>query len=97
VEEAIYAHPAVKECAVIGVGDPYRGQTVKAVIALKADEHLTSEELSRFLKDKLSPIEMPKIIEFRAELPKTVIGKIQKKVLIEEERAKAALQTEKIP
>jgi long-chain acyl-CoA synthetase len=94
VEEAIYAHPAVKECAVIGVGDPYRGQTVKAVIALKADEHLTSEELSRFLKDKLSPIEMPKIIEFRAELPKTVIGKIQKKVLIEEERAKAALQTE---
>ena len=94
VEEAIYTHPAVKECAVIGVGDPYRGQTVKAVIALKTDEHLTSEELSRFLKDKLSPIEMPKIIEFRAELPKTAVGKIQKKILIEEERAKSALQTE---
>jgi len=94
VEEAIYTHHAVKECAVIGVGDRYRGQTVKAVVALKAGEKLSTEDLTSFLKDKLSPIEMPKIIEFRAELPKTAIGKIQKKVLIEEERAKAALQTE---
>ncbi|HWA49392.1 MAG TPA: long-chain fatty acid--CoA ligase [Dongiaceae bacterium] len=93
VEEAIYTHPSVKECAVIGVGDPYRGQTVKAVIALKTDAVLSVEELNRFLHDKLSPIEMPKIVEFRDELPKTAIGKIQKKVLIDEERAKA-LQTE---
>ena len=93
VEEAIYAHPSVKECAVIGVGDPYRGQTVKAVIALKANQVLTVEELNRFLHDKLSPIEMPKFVEFRDELPKTAIGKIQKKILIDEERAKA-LQTE---
>ena len=97
VEEAIYTHPAVKECAVIGVGDPYRGQTVKAVIALKTGETLTPEKLTHFLKDKLSPIEMPKIVEFRDELPKTAVGKIQKKVLIEEERAKAALQTETNP
>jgi long-chain acyl-CoA synthetase len=94
VEEAIYGHPAVRECAVIGIGDPYRGQTVKAVIALKSGETLTTEALCAFLKDKLSPIEMPKIVEFRAELPKTAVGKIQKKVLIEEERAKSALQTE---
>ncbi|MGH6927365.1 MAG: AMP-binding protein, partial [Dongiaceae bacterium] len=94
VEEAIYTHPSVKECAVIGIGDPYRGQTVKAVIALKDGEALSIEELGRFLTDKLSPIEMPKIVEFRAELPKTAVGKIQKKVLIEEERARAALQTE---
>lgn len=97
VEEAIYAHPSVKECAVIGIGDAYRGQTVKAVIALKTDGTLTIEELSHFLQDKLSPIEMPKIVEFRAELPKTAVGKIQKKVLIEEERAKAAFQTETNP
>jgi long-chain acyl-CoA synthetase len=97
VEEAIYTNHAVKECAVIGVGDPYRGQTVKAVIALKDGEKLSTEELTNFLKDKLSPIEMPKIIEFRAELPKTAVGKIQKKMLIEEERAKAALQTETHP
>ena len=94
VEEAIYTHPSVKECAVIGVGDAYRGQTVKAVISLKADCTLDEGELHRFLHDKLSPIEMPKIVEFRADLPKTAIGKIQKKVLIEEERAKAALETE---
>jgi long-chain acyl-CoA synthetase len=93
VEEAIYTHPSVKECAVIGVGDPYRGQTVKAVIALKADHPLTVEELNRFLHDKLSPIEMPKLVEFRDELPKTAIGKIQKKILIDEERARA-LKTE---
>jgi long-chain acyl-CoA synthetase len=97
VEEVIYTHHAVKECAVIGVGDPYRGQTVKAVIALKDGETLTTEALAHFLKDKLSPIEMPKIVEFRAELPKTAVGKIQKKILIEEERAKAALQTETNP
>ena len=94
VEEAIYAHPSVKECAVIGVGDAYRGQTVKAVIALKSGATLSHEELNRFLTDKLSPIELPKIVEFRDELPKTAVGKIQKKVLIDEERAKAALQTE---
>lgn len=94
VEEAIYAHPSVKECAVIGIGDAYRGQTVKAVIALKTGATLAHEELNHFLSDKLSPIEIPKIVEFRDELPKTAVGKIQKKVLIDEERAKAALQTE---
>ncbi|MDY0882114.1 long-chain fatty acid--CoA ligase [Dongia soli] len=89
VEEAIYQHPAVKECAVIGVGDHYRGQTVKAFVSLKTGQHLTAEVLQEFLSHRLSKIEMPKLIEFRAELPKTVIGKIQKKVLIEEENAKS--------
>ncbi len=93
VEEAIYLHPAVMECAVIGVGDPYRGQTVKAVVALKQDRVLNAQELGDFLSDKLSRIEIPKIIEFRAELPKTAVGKIQKKVLIEEERDKADKET----
>jgi long-chain acyl-CoA synthetase len=89
VEEAIYQHAAVKECAVIGVGDPYRGQTVKAVVALKANHQLTAEEMSAFLKERLSPIELPKVIEFREELPKTAVGKIFKKALIDEEAAKA--------
>jgi long-chain acyl-CoA synthetase len=89
VEEAIYLHPAVKECAVFGVGDPYRGQTVKAVVSLKDGRALSSQELTDFLADKLSKIEIPKLIEFRAELPKSAIGKIQKKTLIEEEQRKA--------
>ena len=89
VEEAIYMHPAVAECAVIGVTDPYRGQTVKAFVVLREGQSLTKDALCEFLKDKLSPIEMPKQIEFRASLPKTAIGKILKKALVAEEEAKA--------
>lgn len=90
VEEAIYAHHAVAECVVIGVPDPYRGQTVKAFVALRADETLTEAELIAFLKPRLSAIEMPKQVEFRASLPKTQIGKLSKKALQEEAAAKAA-------
>jgi long-chain acyl-CoA synthetase len=88
VEEAIYKHPAVLEVTVIGVDDQYRQQTVKAFVRLKEGESLTQGDLKGFLKDKLSPIEMPKTIEFRAELPKTLIGKLSKKELIAEEAAK---------
>jgi long-chain acyl-CoA synthetase len=90
VEEAIYAHPAVRECAVIGIPDAYRGQTVKAIVALKADQTLGAEALLEFLQSRLSKIEMPTRVEFRADLPKTVIGKIQKKILIDEAAAAAA-------
>jgi long-chain acyl-CoA synthetase len=89
VEEAIYQHPSVRECAVIGVPDPYRGQTVRAVVVLKADTTLAGEELDHFLETRLSKIEKPTQYEFRADLPKTVIGKIQKKILIEEAAAAA--------
>lgn len=89
VEEAIYMHPAVAECAVIGIPDPYRGQTVKAFVVLREGESLTKDALSEFLKDKLSPIELPKQVEFRSTLPKTAIGKILKKSLAAEEDAKA--------
>ena len=89
VEEAIYMHPAVAECAVIGIADSYRGQTVKAFVVLREGKAATKEELCVFLEDKLSPIEMPKQIEFRASLPKTAIGKILKKTLLAEEEAKA--------
>ncbi|MDE1900461.1 MAG: long-chain fatty acid--CoA ligase [Alphaproteobacteria bacterium] len=85
VEEAIYEHPAVEECIVAGVHDDYRGQTVKAFIKCRDGQSVTAEELKAFLKDKLSPIEMPKIIEFRtAPLPKTLIGKLSRKMILEE-------------
>ena len=87
VEEAIYLHPAVEECIVAGVPDEYRGQTVKAWIKLRAGATLTHTELSAFLKDKLSPIEMPKQVEFRDRLPKTLIGKLSRKMMLEEEAA----------
>ena len=81
VEEAIYKHDSVSEVAVIGVDDQYRGQTVKAVIALKEGEDLKESELKTFLKDHIGKHEMPTIFEFRDELPKTMIGKISKKDL----------------
>ncbi|MDR6291799.1 long-chain acyl-CoA synthetase [Inquilinus ginsengisoli] len=91
VEEAIYLHPAVEECVVAGLPDAYRGQTVKAYVRLRAGQALTAEGLVAFLHDKLSPIEMPKLIEFRDKpLPKTLIGKLSRKALLEEEAAKAA-------
>ncbi|MDR3450131.1 MAG: long-chain fatty acid--CoA ligase [Alphaproteobacteria bacterium] len=89
VEEAIYQNPNVEECVVAGLPDPYRGQTVKAWIKCRAGCTLTSDELKAFLKDKLSPIEMPKHFEFRSEpLPKTLIGKLSRKLILEQESAR---------
>ena len=87
-EEAIYRHPAVAEVTVIGVPDPDHGQIAKAFVRLKEGAALTDAELHAFLADKLSPIEQPREIEFRAELPKTMIGKLSKKELLAEELAK---------
>lgn len=87
VEEAIYAHPQVAECAVFGVPDAYRGETVKAVVKRAAGATLDAEALSAFLATRLSPIELPKIIEFRADLPKSAVGKILKTQLIAEHEA----------
>ena len=88
VEDAIYRHPAVEEATVVGVDDEYRQQTVKAFVKLRSDQGLKENDLLEFLKDKLSKIEMPKQIEFREELPKTLIGKLSKKELIAEELKK---------
>ncbi len=91
VEEAIYQHPAIEECVVGGVPDSYRGETVKAWIKCKEGESLDENALRSFLKDRLSPIEMPKQIEFRSEpLPKTLIGKLSRKDLVDEAKKLAA-------
>jgi long-chain acyl-CoA synthetase len=90
VEEGLYGHPEVAECIVIGIPDPYRGQTVKAFVVRRAGSTLTEAGLRAFLKDRLSPIEMPKQIEFRDSLPKTQVGKLSKKALQDEEAAKRA-------
>lgn len=88
VEEAIYKHPHVEEVTVIGVPDLKRGESVKAFVKVKQGLSLSSDELLNFLGSKLSPIEMPKEIEFRDELPKTMIGKLSKKELKLEEKSK---------
>ena len=90
VEEAIYRHPAVEEVTVIGIPDDYTGEAVKAFVKLGEGAALDAEELRAFLADKLGRHEVPKHIEFRDELPKTMIGKLSKKELVAEEAAKRA-------
>ncbi|MDE0057876.1 MAG: long-chain fatty acid--CoA ligase [Defluviicoccus sp.] len=87
VEEGIYRHEAVEEVTVIGVPDDYTGEAVKAFVKLKEGRALDADELKDFLADKLGRHEMPKHVEFRDELPKTMIGKLSKKELVAEEQA----------
>ncbi|MBE3589448.1 MAG: long-chain fatty acid--CoA ligase [Firmicutes bacterium] len=90
VEEVLYQLPAVEEAVVFGVPDPYRGETVKAVIKLKPGQALTAEEVERHCRSQLTGYKVPRIIEFRDELPKSAVGKILRRVLVEEARRAAA-------
>ncbi len=84
IEDALYEHPAVAEAVVIGIADSYRGQAPLAFVTLRAGEIRSSEELRDFLRDKLSPIELPVRVDIRNSLPKTAIGKLSRKELIAE-------------
>lgn len=90
IEEALYQHPAVAEAVVIGIPDQYRGQAPKAFVRLKDGKKATPAELKDFLSGYLSRIEMPKMIELRSELPKTMVGKLSKKELQAEEEVHGA-------
>jgi long-chain acyl-CoA synthetase len=71
IEDAIFAHHAVADVAVIGVNDDYRGESVKAVIVLKPGQAMTLEDLQQWLKPRLSTMEMPRNLELREALPKS--------------------------
>ena len=89
IEDALYEHPAVEEVTVIGVKDDYRGEAPKAFVKLRRGMTASKDDLLKHLEPKLSKIEMPEYIEFRSELPKTMIGKLSKKELVAEEGAKS--------
>ena len=91
IEDAIYEHPAVQEVTVIGIKDAYRGEAPKAFIKLKAGMTATAADIMKHLEPKIAKMELPSQIEFRDSLPKTMIGKLSKKELVAEERAKEKL------
>jgi len=89
IEEAIHEHPAVEAVSVIGIFDEYRGQAAKAFIKLKPGATaMPIDEMKAFLKDKLGKHEMIAALEIRPELPRTLVGKLSKKELYEEEAKK---------
>ncbi|WP_017186306.1 long-chain-fatty-acid--CoA ligase [Alkalibacillus haloalkaliphilus] len=88
VEEVLYEHEGIQEAVVAGIPDPYRGETVKAYIVLKEDVELTEEELDQFCRENLAAFKVPKLYEFRDELPKTAVGKILRRKLVDEEKEK---------
>tara|TARA_B100000686_G_C16744625_1_gene948685 strand:- start:1078 stop:2019 length:942 start_codon:yes stop_codon:yes gene_type:complete len=91
VEKALLQHPNISEVIVLGVDNDSNGQDIKAFIVLKDPKTpLTRNDMKSFLKDKLSPYEMPRMLDFRDELPKTMIGKPDKKALRAEEDVKRA-------
>jgi long-chain acyl-CoA synthetase len=91
IEEAIYEHPSVEEACVIGIPDAYRGQSPKAFVKLRAGApELTLEELQAFLRERIGKHEMVQALELRPELPKTPVGKLSKRTLVEEEERKRA-------
>lgn len=88
VEEVLYEHEGIQEAVVAGIPDPYRGETVKAYIVLKEGVKLSEEELNEFSRKHLAAYKVPRIYEFRSELPKTAVGKILRRSLVDEEKKK---------
>jgi long-chain acyl-CoA synthetase len=88
VEEVISSHPAVLEVGVAAVPDDYQGEAVKAWVVLRPGQKITVDELRHYCRQKLAPFKVPKHVEFRENLPKSMIGKVLRRLLTQEEKAK---------
>jgi long-chain acyl-CoA synthetase len=88
VEEVLYQHPKIQEACIVGVPDPYRGETVKAFVVLKEKEQANPEEIIEFCQKNMARYKVPTQIEFRRELPRSHVGKVLRKILREEEEKK---------
>jgi long-chain acyl-CoA synthetase len=88
VEEVLYQHPKVKEAVVYGFPDAYRGEVVKAVIVPQEGVKLTETEILDYCQSCLAAYKLPKVIEFRPELPKSMVGKVLRRTLREQDERK---------
>jgi len=88
IDEIIYQHPKVKEGISVGIPDPRKGERIKVYIVLKDGETATPEEIIAYFRERITPYKVPSEIEFRGELPKSMIGKILRRALREEEDRK---------
>lgn len=96
VEEVLHRHPKVKEAVVVGLPDEAWGEVIKAYVVLKTGESATPEELIDFCRKDLAPYKVPRMLEVRPELPKTIVGKVLRRILVDEElthRASARVMT----
>jgi long-chain acyl-CoA synthetase len=86
VEEVLYKHPQIKAAGVVGVQDPSVGQIIKAYVVLQSEARgkVSEEEIAAFCKENMAHYKVPKIIEFRGELPRTDVGKVSRRELREE-------------
>ena len=88
IEEVLAAHPAVMEVGVAGVPDAVKGEVARAWVVLKAGQTATEDELRAYCRERLAPYKVPAKVEFRTDLPKTMVGKVLRRVLVEEARAR---------
>ena len=90
VDEVLSRHPKVKEACVIGIPQDLRGEKIKAFVVLKDGDRATAAEILEYCRQHLAKFKVPKQVEFRTELPKTLIGKVLRRALLEEELKRAA-------
>jgi long-chain acyl-CoA synthetase len=88
IDELIYQHPKVKEGITVGLPDAYKGEKIKVFVVLKEGEQATREEFIAYFRERLTPYKVPSDVEFRSELPKSMIGKILRRALREEEASR---------
>lgn len=89
VDEVLYEHPKITDAVTIGIPDPYRGETVKVFVVTRPGEVLTQEEVIAHCRERLAAYKVPRLVEFRRDLPKTMVGKVLRKELRTQELRRA--------